>query len=49
VRQIEDRLRRHLQTDVAVKLTSSDRGTVTLHFYSADDLDRLLDLMQVAD
>lgn len=49
LRQIEDRLRRHLQTDVAVKLTSSDRGTVTLHFYSADDLDRLLDLMQVAD
>ena len=49
VRRIEDRLRRHLQTDVAVKLSSSDRGTITMHFYSADDLDRLMDLMKVPD
>ena len=47
VRRIEDRLRSYLQTDVAVKVTSKDRGTVTLHFYSADDLERLLELMQV--
>jgi ParB family chromosome partitioning protein len=49
VRRIEDRLRRHLQTDVAVKLSSAARGTMTMHFYSADDLERLLDLMQVPD
>jgi len=49
VRQIEDRLRRHLQTDVMVKVSSGARGTVTMHFYSADDLDRLLELMQVPD
>ncbi|HJQ11299.1 MAG TPA: ParB/RepB/Spo0J family partition protein [Gemmatimonadaceae bacterium] len=49
VRKVEDRLRRHLQTDVAVKLTSDTRGTVTMHFYSADDLERLLELMRVPD
>ena len=49
VRRIEDRLRRHLQTDIAVKVSSSNRGTVTIHFYSADDLERLMDLMQVPD
>lgn len=47
VRLIENRLRRHLQTDVAVKVTSESRGTLTVHFYSADDLDRLLELMRV--
>lgn len=47
VRLIENRLRRHLQTDVAVKVTSENRGTLTVHFYSADDLDRLLELMRV--
>ena len=49
VRLIENRLRRHLQTDVAVKVTSGNRGTLTVHFYSADDLDRLLELMRVPD
>ena len=49
VRRIEDRLRRHLQTDVVVKVASGNRGAVTIHFYSADDLERLLDLMQVPD
>lgn len=47
VRLIENRLRRHLQTDVVVKVTSENRGTLTVHFYSADDLDRLLELMRV--
>ena len=49
VRQIEDRLRRHLQTDIAVKVSSGSRGTLTMHFYSADDLERLLELMHVPD
>lgn len=49
VRRIEDRLRRHLQTDVAVKVTSGNRGTLTLHFYSADDLERLLELLRIPD
>jgi ParB family transcriptional regulator, chromosome partitioning protein len=49
VRQIEDRLRRHLQTDVALRASSGSRGTITMHFYSADDLERLLELMHVPD
>ena len=49
VRRIEDRLRRYLQTDVAIKVTSGTRGTMTLHFYSADDLERLLDLLRIPD
>lgn len=49
VRRIEERLRRALQTDVAIKTGSSNRGTLTIHFYSADDLERLLELMGVPD
>jgi ParB family chromosome partitioning protein len=49
VRRIEERLRRALQTDVAIKTGPSNRGTLTIHFYSADDLERLLELMGVPD
>lgn len=49
VRRIEDRLRRFLQTDVTVSVGKNDRGTLTLHFYSSDDLERLLDVMRVPD
>ena len=48
-RRIEDRLRRFLQTDVVLKVGSGNSGTISLHFYSADDLERLLDLMAVPD
>ena len=47
VRRIETRLRHFLQTDTAVKVGSRNRGTVTVHFYSADDLERLLERMGV--
>lgn len=43
-RQISDELRRHLQTDVTVN-TDGTRGKIEIAFYSADDLDRLLDLI----
>ena len=49
VKRVEDRLRRYLQTDVTVNVGKNDRGTLTLHFYSADDLERLLDVMRVPD
>lgn len=49
VRRIQDRLRRYLQTDVTVSVGSTNRGTLTLHFYSVDDLERLLDVMRVPD
>ena len=44
-RRIEDDLRRHLQTDVRVAVNEGDRGTITISFYSADDLERVLDLV----
>jgi ParB family chromosome partitioning protein len=44
-RQIEDELRRFLQTDVHLKLTGKSKGIVSIAFYSADDLDRILELM----
>jgi ParB family transcriptional regulator, chromosome partitioning protein len=43
VKRIEDQFRRHLQTDVQVQLLGNDRGVVRIMFYSADDLERLLD------
>jgi len=49
LKRIEDRLRRFLQTDAAIKVGSRNRGTLTIQFYSADDLERLLDLLGVPD
>lgn len=49
VKRIQDRLRRFLQTDVTVSVGKNNRGTLTLHFYSADDLERLLEVLQVPD
>jgi ParB family transcriptional regulator, chromosome partitioning protein len=49
VREIQNRLRRFLQTDVTVSVGSKNRGTITLHFFSPDDLERLLELMHVPD
>lgn len=48
VRAVEQRLRRRLQTDVAIQLKGAERGNVVVTFYSADDLERLLSLMGVA-
>jgi len=48
-KQIQDRLRRFLQTDVILNLGRNDRGTLTFHFYSTDDLERLLELIHVPD
>ena len=45
VRRVEERLRKHLQTDVSVQLTEGQRGVVRIAFYSEDDLDRLLHLI----
>lgn len=49
VRRIQDRLRRFLQTDVTVSVGKNNRGSLTLHFYSADDLERLLEVLRVPD
>lgn len=46
-RSIEDRLRRHLQTDVSVHLSKgkNTKGELRIHFYSNDDLARVLDVI----
>jgi ParB family transcriptional regulator, chromosome partitioning protein len=44
-RRIEEQLRKRLQTDVSIQTQGSDRGTVRIAFYGADDLERLLDLL----
>jgi ParB family chromosome partitioning protein len=45
VRRLTDRLRRFLQTDVAVQVDSAGRGEVRIRFYSTDDFNRLFDLI----
>ena len=43
--RIADRLRRFLQTDVTVQADGQARGEVRIRFYSAEDLERVLDLI----
>lgn len=45
VRRVEDALRRRLGTDVKVTSRRGGRGSVTVAFYSNDDLARLLELL----
>ena len=45
IRRLEDELRRRLQTDVKIRLTAPERGTIEVSFYTADDLERVLDLV----
>ena len=45
VRRLEDELRHHFQTDVQIVLRGDAQGAVQISFYSADDLDRLMDLI----
>ena len=45
VRRLTDRLRRRLQTDVSVQIDEKDRGQLKIAFYSADDLNRLSELI----
>lgn len=44
-RRIEDGLRRHLQTDVRISLSDVARGTIQISFYSAEDLERILEII----
>lgn len=45
VRHLEDQLRKHLGTDVKVVQSGKERGEIRVPFYSADDFDRLLELL----
>jgi ParB family chromosome partitioning protein len=49
VRHLEDQLRKHLGTDVKIVQSGKERGEVRVPFYSADDFDRLLELLLGAD
>jgi len=49
VRSLEQRLRKHLQTDVTINLKSGNRGSVVVEFYSPEDLDRVMKLMGIID
>jgi ParB family chromosome partitioning protein len=48
-RRVEDRLRRFLQTDVVLRVGADNTGTFSVQFYSADDLQRLLERMGVPE
>lgn len=43
VAETEERLRRFLQTDISVKPRRGGGGQIAVRFYSADDLERILD------
>jgi ParB family chromosome partitioning protein len=45
VRRLTDRLRRFLQTDVAVQADSAGRGEIRIRFYSNDDFARVFELI----
>jgi ParB family chromosome partitioning protein len=45
IRRIEEVLRARLQTDVRVTARRRGRGAVTVHYYSNDDLARILELI----
>lgn len=47
LKKIEDKLRETFATQVKVKSSSGDRGSLEIQFYSKDDLNRLLDLFSI--
>jgi ParB family chromosome partitioning protein len=48
-KSVQERLRRRLQTDINLIVGPNNRGTITIHFYSVDDLERLLDIMHIPE
>jgi ParB family chromosome partitioning protein len=45
IQRLEEQLRRHLQTDIDITVSRDYRGSIGISFYSAEDLERLLDLI----
>ena len=45
LRSVEQRLRKHLQTDVTISLKAANKGSIAIEFYSPEDLERVLDLI----
>jgi len=48
VRQLEEKLRRKLQTGVNISLSAKDKGELRIAFFSNDDLERLLEILGVS-
>lgn len=44
-RRLAEELRRYLQTDVSIATGAGERGKIEISFYSAEDLERVLDLI----
>lgn len=49
VRHLEDQLRKHLGTDAKIVQSGKERGELRIPFYSADDFERLLELLLGTD
>jgi ParB family chromosome partitioning protein len=49
IRSLEQKLRKYFQTDVSIDLKSNSKGAVSIAFYSADDLERLIEILGVPD
>jgi hypothetical protein len=49
LKRLEQLLVKRFQTDASISLKSSDKGSVNLEFYSAEDLDRILELMGISN
>lgn len=47
VRSLEQRARKYLQTDVTITLKTASRGAINIEFYSAEDLERVVELMGI--
>lgn len=45
LRQLTDRLRKKLQTDIKIRADASGKGTVEIAIYSHGDLERIMDLL----
>jgi ParB family chromosome partitioning protein len=48
LKRLEQLVMKRFQTDAVISLKSANKGSLTLEFYSAEDLDRILELMGVS-
>jgi ParB family chromosome partitioning protein len=49
IKSLEQSLRKRFQTDVDITVKKGNRGTVSIAFYSPDDLERVLEIMGVTN
>lgn len=49
LRSLEQRLRKHLQTDVTISLKDDRRGSIVIEFYSPDDFERIAELIGITN